>query len=50
MAGEQAPGNGRSRKQTQRIPVRIKILDPPKKIAPGMLVEVNIQIYDQIRF
>lgn len=50
MAGGQATGNGRSRKQTQRIPVRMKILDPPKKIAPGMLVEVNIQIYDQIRF
>ena len=50
MAGGQATGNGRPRKQTQRIPVRMKILDPPKKIAPGMLVEVNIQIYDQIRF
>jgi len=50
MAGDQATGNGRSRKQTQRIPVRMKILNPPEKIAPGMLVEVNIQIYDQIRF
>lgn len=50
MKGGEASGNGRSRKQTQRIPVRIKILDPPDKIAPGMLVEVNIQIYDQIRF
>ena len=50
MAGDQASNNGRSRKQTQRIPVRMKILDPPEKIAPGMLVEVNIQIYDHIRF
>lgn len=50
MAGDSGMGNGRSRKQTQRIPVRMKILDPPEKIAPGMLVEVNIQIYDQIRF
>ena len=50
MTGDQASNNGRSRKQTQRIPVRMKILDPPEKIAPGMLVEVNIQIYDQIRF
>ena len=50
MVGENGAANGRVRKPTQRIPVRIKILDPPKKIAPGMRVEVNIQIYDQIRF
>lgn len=50
MVGENGAVNGRSRKPTQRIPVRIKILDPPEKIAPGMRVEVNIQIYDQIRF
>jgi membrane fusion protein, multidrug efflux system len=37
-------------KATQRIPVYIKLLDPPKTIAPGMLVEVNIQIYDQLGF
>ena len=50
MAGDKVKSDGRSRKQTQRIPVRMKILDPPEKIAPGMLVEVNIQIYDQIWF
>ena len=50
MAGDDGLMNGRVRKPTQRIPVRMKILDPPEKIAPGMLVEVNIQIYDQIRF
>ena len=50
MVGENGAVNGRVRKPTQRIPVRIKILDPPEKFAPGMRVEVNIQIYDQIRF
>ena len=50
MAGDETTSDGRSRKQTQRIPVRMKILDPPEKMAPGMLVEVNIQIYDQIWF
>ena len=50
MAGGNGLATGRTRKPTQRIPVRIKILDPPEKIAPGMRVEVNIQIYDQIRF
>jgi hypothetical protein len=42
--------NGRASKATQRIPVYIKLLDPPELIAPGMLVEVNIQIYDQLGF
>ena len=40
-------GNGASAKllkATQRIPVKIKLLDPPDITAPGMLVEVNIQI------
>lgn len=46
-------GNGqteRASKATQRIPVYIKLLDPPATIAPGMLVEVNIQIYDHFGF
>ncbi len=34
-------------KSTQKIPVRIKLLDPPPLAAPGMLVEVNIQIRDK---
>ena len=42
--------NGRASKATQRIPVYIKLLDPPATIAPGMLVEVNIQIYDKLGF
>ena len=42
--------NGRASKATQRIPVYIKLLDPPERIAPGMLVEVNIRIYDQLEF
>lgn len=42
--------NSRASKATQRIPVYIKLLDPPELIAPGMLVEVNIQIYDQLGF
>ncbi|NKB57370.1 MAG: HlyD family efflux transporter periplasmic adaptor subunit [Alphaproteobacteria bacterium] len=43
-------GDARASKATQRIPVYIKLLDPPATIAPGMLVEVNIQIYDQLGF
>ena len=50
MKGSNTISNGRARKPTQRIPVRIKILDPPPKLAPGMLVEINIQIYRQIKF
>ena len=42
--------DARASKATQRIPVYIKLLDPPKTIAPGMLVEVNIQIYEQLGF
>jgi membrane fusion protein (multidrug efflux system) len=37
----------KSIKSTQKIPVRIKLLDPPPLTAPGMLVEVNIQIRDK---
>ena len=40
----------KSRKGVQRIPVRIKILDKPKITAPGMLVEVNIQIRDRTSY
>ena len=43
-----APGGNnstaKSLKSTQKIPVRIKLLNPPPLTAPGMLVEVNIQI------
>jgi membrane fusion protein (multidrug efflux system) len=42
--------NGKTGKSAQRIPIRVKLHDPPKIIAPGMLVEVNIQIYEQIKF
>ncbi len=48
-----ADGEGndaRASKATQRVPVYIKLLDPPERITPGMLVEVNIQIYDQLGF
>jgi membrane fusion protein, multidrug efflux system len=37
----------KSLKSTQKIPVRIKLLDPPPLTAPGMLVEVNIQVRDK---
>jgi membrane fusion protein, multidrug efflux system len=37
----------KSLKSTQKIPVRIKLLNPPRLTAPGMLVEVNIQIRDK---
>ena len=42
--------NSKARKGEQRIPVKIKILDKPKITAPGMLVEVNIQIRDRTLF
>jgi membrane fusion protein (multidrug efflux system) len=47
---QMANESGKASKATQRIPVYIKLLDPPETIAPGMLVEVNIQIYDQLGF
>ena len=37
----------KSLKSTQKIPVRIKLLNPPPLTAPGMLVEVNIQIREK---
>lgn len=42
-----AAADSRARKATQRIPVKIKLLDPPPITAPGMLVEVNIQIREK---
>ena len=46
-----APGGNnstaKSLKSTQKIPVRIKLLNPPPLTAPGMLVEVNIQIREK---
>ena len=42
--------SNKARKIEQRIPVKIKILDKPKITAPGMLVEVNIQIRDRTLF
>ena len=39
--------DNRVRKLTQRIPVKIKLIDKPEITAPGMLVEVNIQIQDK---
>ena len=39
--------DNRVRKITQRIPVKIKLIDRPEITAPGMLVEVNIQIQDK---
>jgi membrane fusion protein (multidrug efflux system) len=41
-------GYERASKTTQRVPVYIRLLDPPDKVTPGMLVEVNIQIFDQV--
>ncbi|MFT6583772.1 MAG: membrane fusion protein (multidrug efflux system), partial [Alphaproteobacteria bacterium] len=46
----QGSGDVKANKATQRVPVYINLLDPPEAIAPGMLVEVNIQIYDQLGF
>ena len=42
--------SNKARKIEQRIPVKIRILDKPKITAPGMLVEVNIQIRDRTLF
>jgi membrane fusion protein, multidrug efflux system len=43
-----AGGYQSASKAVQRVPVYIRLLDPPEKVAPGMLVEVNIQIFDQV--
>ena len=41
--------SAKSLKAVQRIPVKIRLLDLPELAAPGMLVEVNIQIHDPVR-
>ncbi|MDA0340893.1 MAG: efflux RND transporter periplasmic adaptor subunit [Proteobacteria bacterium] len=46
LAGNDA--TAKSLKSTQKIPVKITLLDPPPITAPGMLVEVNIQVRDQV--
>ena len=33
----------------ERVPVRIKIQNPPKNLAPGMQASVNIRIYEGIK-
>ena len=33
----------------ERVPVRIKMENPPKSLAPGMQASVNIRIYDGIK-
>ena len=33
----------------ERVPVRIKMENPPKNLAPGMQASVNIRIYDGIK-
>ncbi|MEX2616988.1 MAG: efflux RND transporter periplasmic adaptor subunit [Alphaproteobacteria bacterium] len=43
-----AGGYDNAGKAVQRVPVYIRLLDPPEKVTPGMLVEVNIQIFDQV--
>lgn len=43
-----AAGYEKASKAVQRIPVYIRLLDPPENVTPGMLVEVNIQIFDQV--
>tara|TARA_Y100000588_G_C14276706_1_gene934694 strand:+ start:2323 stop:3267 length:945 start_codon:yes stop_codon:yes gene_type:complete len=47
LASKAGSVDTRARKVAQRIPVQIKFLDKPKITAPGMLVEVNIQIQDR---
>ena len=36
--------SGNFTKITQRVPVKIDIVDPPKPLTPGMMVEVEIDI------
>jgi len=46
LAGNDA--TAKSLKSTQKIPVKIKLLNPPPITAPGMLVEVNIQVRNKV--
>ncbi len=36
--------SGNFTKITQRVPVKIDIVDPPKPLTPGMMVEVEIDL------
>ena len=36
--------SGNFTKITQRVPVKIDIVDPPKPLTPGMMVEVEIDV------
>ena len=36
--------SGNFTKITQRLPVRVKLVDMPKPLSPGMMVEVDIDL------
>jgi membrane fusion protein (multidrug efflux system) len=36
--------SGNFTKITQRVPVKIELIDPPRPVVPGMMVEVNIDV------
>ena len=33
----------------ERVPIKVSIDDPPPNLAPGMLAQLNVRIYDSIR-
>jgi membrane fusion protein (multidrug efflux system) len=43
-------GNNRFGSSNERIPVRISLDNPPPNLTPGMRADVNVRIYDWIKF
>ena len=43
-------GNNRFGSSNERIPVRISLDNPPTDLTPGMRADINVRIYDWIKF
>ncbi len=43
-------GNNRFGSSNERIPVRISLDNPPPNLTPGMRADINVRIYDWIKF
>ena len=43
-------GNNRFGSSNERIPVRISLDNPPPDLTPGMRADINVRIYDWIKF
>ena len=46
MSDKLSSSRSHARQHIQRIPIRVRLLNPPEKIAPGMTADINIKIYD----